>query len=227
MQVISLQSALKLTFDNEYQRKNLVKDKALFDYINTFHKCECNVSVSERENGTYWLEHTKFVLDNDVIGVVIRYDEYRKKYSFYGNWDQRILKNLSSYQVSEIKKQFTEPRGVGKLNKKKIADWIKYEQDVYLACKKKNEELDDKVGNFLKTLAGQNVKWITQNEQTGEYKGEIVKNGIEYKFNIENGCISQKMEIYFQVPNNLESFLLLSDNKINRKNKLERILKNS
>ncbi len=225
MQVISLKSALKLNIDNEYQRKNLDKDKELLEHINTFHKCECYVKVSDREDGTYWVEHTKFVLDNEVIGVVIRYDSYRKKYSFYGDWNTSDMKNLSSYQISDIRKTFTEPRGVGKLNKKKITDWIKFEEDVYLACKKKNNELDDKVGKFLKTLAGQDVKWRTQNEQTGVYVGEIVKNGIEYKFSIENGFISEKVSIHYKVSNNINSFLLLSDNKINRKNKLERILK--
>jgi hypothetical protein len=224
---ITLESALKLKFDNEYQIKNLLKAKELLDHINTFHKCECYVTTSNRSDGIYWLEYMKFVLDNEIIGVVIRYDEYRKKYSFYGDWDSRQFENLSTYQMSDIRKQFTEPRGVGKLNKKKIAEWIKYEEDIYLESKKKNLELNDKVSDFLKTLVGQNINWHKNKPEEGVYNGEIIKNGIKYSFNIADGCINQKVEIYYQVPNSLESFLLLSDNKINRKNKIERILKNS
>ena len=107
------------------------------------------------------------------------------------------MKNLSHYQISDIKQTFTEPRGVGKLNKKKIADWIKYEEEVYFACKKKNEERDDNVVDFLKTLVGQNIKWLKNKPESGIYSGEIIKNGIKYTFNISDGYINDVNMFFF------------------------------
>jgi len=219
----TISKALKMNLGNEYHLKNLKASFEVYKEINKFHPCYSEVELVERDN-EYWHEHTKFLLKNDVIDVVIRFDDYRKRYSFYGNWNSYDMKNLSHYQISDIREKFTEPRGVGKLSKKKIADWIEYEESVYLACKIQNEEFEDKVGNFLETLKGENITNYREDNNRGEWSGSIIKNGIEYKFNISDGCISENISIHYTVSSTLNSFKLLSDNKINRENKIRRIL---
>jgi len=222
--IVTISKAVEMKMYNEYHERNLKEDYEVYKEINKFHHCFSKVELSETTGDSYWHESTKFLLKNDVIDVIIRYDSYRKRYSFYGDWDTSDLKNLSHYQISDIRKKFKEPRGVGKLSKKKITDWIKYEEDVYLACVKKNNELDNGVNSFLDSLKGENVNWFNQNPERSQWSGEIVKNGVVFKFSIDNGCVSQKIEVHYKTPSTLEAFKLLSDNKINRENKLKRIL---
>jgi len=215
MQNYSLSETLKLNFDNEYQRKNIEEASKLHELIYKFHPCDTIFAVSKREND-YCLEHINHYLINDVCPIRISYNSYRKKYSFYyeSNFD-----NVSSYRQGEIAKQFKEPKNVGVLNKKKIEDWIKYNQVVYLAMKAENEKRSDEVAKFLDSIKNENVRWWDNNKS-----GEIIKNGIKFTFRIENGYVTQKIEIYYKVPNTLEAFNILSDNRINRENKLKRII---
>lgn len=215
--IVTIYKAITLKMYNEYHKKNLKEDYEIFKEINKFQHCYSEVKLTKRDENTYWHEHTRFLFKGDIINVVIRYDSYRKRYSFYGDWNTSDMKNISIYQIHDIRKKFKEPRGVGKLTKKKIADWIKYETDVYLAVKKANDEHNDKVITFLRSLDGENIKWFTNDPDRGQWNGEIVKNGLVYKFSINDGYINQKIEVYYKTPSTLDAFKLLSDNKINLK----------
>ena len=215
----TLAEALKLNISNKYHSETLEKDKVVFDNINKFYPCECECEVSQHEDGDWYLDHSRFYLINDVCKIVIRFDSYRKKYNFYFTEN---FSNISHYQISDIRKSFDAPQNVGVLTTKKIEKWVKYEQDVYLAIKKKSDELSNGVDTFLKTLEGENVKWFNNNNNKS---GEIVKNGIKFSFSISDGYVSKKIEIYYDVDNTLEMFKKLSDNKLGLENKLERLVK--
>lgn len=220
---IQLSEALKniKKFKNEFQQKRLIEASNLLETIKKVHPCECIVKTSD-----YYLDYITFYLKNDVCAIKINYDTYRKRYSFHYDGSTNLFKNLSHYQISNIREKFTEPRGVGVLNKKKVADWIKHEQDVYLALKEEDEKLNDKVGSFIKKIENEKkLKWHFYDDKNQVYRGSILKNGIEYNFSIENGYITEKVSINYEVSNSLESFKILSDNKLNRPKKLERILK--
>lgn len=218
MERITLAEALKRKFDNEYQRNTLQQAKEENEHINKFHPCETFVSVSKRDND-YWLEHYLHYLKNDVCPIRINYDRFRKKYHFYYDCD---FENISSYTISEIQKKYEAPKKVGVLTTKKIQDWIKYNQNIYLDVKSESEKHTDNIESFLESIKGENVRFFNDGKS-----GEIVKNGIKYSFKIENGYVSEKIEIHYRVENTLENFRLLADNKINRENKLNRILENS
>ena len=214
---IDLSEALKRTYSNEYHQKTLDKAKVQLDLINKFHPCTCKVEIYERDGGEFYLERTNFYLESDVCTMMINYQEYQKKY--YIHFSEKFV-NLDHYKISEITKRFKAPQNIGVLTTKKIQNWIKHEQDVYLALKQRDEELSNNVESFLETIKGEDVRWFNDNKS-----GEISKNGIIFKFEISNGYVSKKISIDYKVDNTLEAFKLLSDNKINREKKLKNILK--
>ncbi len=215
---ITLSEALKLNIDNKFQVETLLKTKEEVDKINKFYPCECFCEVHKNSNDGYYLDHTDIFLINDVCKIRINYSSYTKKYSIYYNSNFNNI--LDHNKISEVRKKFKEPQKIGVLTTKKIENWIKHEQNVYLALAKEDERLTNNVENFLKTLIGEDVKWYNNNKS-----GEIVRNGVRYSFSIDKGYVSQKVELHYGVENTLESFRLLSDNKINRVSKLERITK--
>lgn len=197
---IKLSEALKLNFSNKYHIEELEKAKIRLDLINKFYPCECEVNVS----GEY-LDHIRFYLINNVCKITIHYHEYKKRYTFH--CDEKFV-NLDYHQIQDIYKESPAPQGVGVLSTKKIENWVKREQEVYLALVEKDGELTNKVSAFLKTLENEDVRWFKQDVQ-----GEMIKNGIKFSFKIENGYIYRTLELHYEVPSTLESFKLLSNNK--------------
>jgi len=217
MQKITLVEALKQNFDNEYQRNTLQEAKEEHVHINKFHPCETCITVTKRDNN-YWLEHYSHSLKNDVCDIRIKYNKFRKKYYFH--YDSNF-ENVSSYIISDIEKKYEAPKNVGVLTTKKIQDWIKYNQNIYLDVKAESEKRTDNITSFLESIKGENVRFFNDGKS-----GEIIKNGIKYSFKIENGYVSEKIEIHYTIENSLHNFKLLADNKIYRENKLNRILEN-
>jgi len=209
--IITIEEAIKLDFYNEYHQKRVIQIKEQYDIINDVHQCDCEVHVSEREDGSVYFDHHNFYLVNDTCQIQIRHDSYSKKYTFFYSED---FKNLSVYQKSDIRDKFKAPRGVGKLTKKKIADWIKYETDIYKACKEKDKNLNNDVSEFLESIKDEDVRFFGKDEKRNHYSGEIIKNGIKFTFKIENGYVQKAILIDYTVSATLDNFKLLSNNKI-------------
>lgn len=213
---ITLTEALKLNFDNEYYKNKLQEAKEQHEKINKFYPCE-TICVFTQTDSKYFFEYVRHYLINDVCNILINYDNYSKKYYIHYNEN---FENLSSYLIKNITKNFKAPKKIGVLSTKKIKDWIEYNQNVYLALKAENDKRSDEITNFLNSIKGENIHWIEHNKS-----GEIIKNGIVFTFKIENGYITQDIRIHYNVPKTFEAFKLLANNKINRENKLLRILK--
>jgi len=203
---VSLEKALSFDYSNEYNLKNLLEFKKFVSVVKMFHPCTSECSVNEYEDN-YYFDHGTVYLTNDVCKIKI--NQYKNNYNIYldENFD-----NLTVYNIQNIKENFTEPKNIGVLSTKKINDWIEYQQQVYLACKEKNEEKSNVVSTFLKSIEKEDVKWWDNKKQ-----GEIIKNGIIFKFKIETGYVSSKIEIYYKVDNTIEDFNKLADNKFTKK----------
>lgn len=213
---VKLEEALKLQYGNPYHKEQVLNAKKLFDDVNKFYPCECECEIEETENGLYF-EHAKHYLINDICPITVSYGSYRKKYHFSRTSD---FKNISNWIVTEAEKKYEKPNQVGVLSKKKISDWVTYHQNIYLEIKKADDERGDDVSRFLETLKGEDVKWLRDDKKSGE----IVRNGLRYHFVINDGYVSESIELLYSVDKNLKNFKLLSDNKINRENKINRIL---
>ena len=145
------------------------------------------------------------LLNHDYLELRISKNS-KGKYSIYA-YNLRDFKNIDSYDLKKAQTQFTEPNQIGVLTTKKINAWIEYFESVYNHLKSLDEKQGNEVEIFLKSIEGLPINW--NYKKTG---GEIIKNGIRFKFSIDNGSVSQRIELEY-ISNNLETFLKLSDNK--------------
>ena len=184
--------------------KNILTD---ITAISKFYTCYPLFKVYNENNSKdviYYLN--EIFLTHPTLKISIRYSY--KKYSFYCE-DIRELKNITYYTEKEAKKKLTEPKQVGVLTTKKIQDWVDYYTNLYNALKVQNDGNTNVINDFLKSIEHLNVRW-SQNK----ISGSIVTNGIEFTFKINETHVSQSINIHYNMANNLETFLKLSDNKI-------------
>lgn len=196
----------KFNFDlGEYQEKDIEKAVNLSNEVSKFFPSEVCFTTSLQDEKEYF-EHTFVRLIHPEMFISISYDDYRKKYNIYL---REYFHDLSTHQNSEIERSFEKPRNIGVLNAKKITDWVNYWESVYEACTNLRKANNSKETAFLKELenSGLEIRW-----DRNKKSGEIVKNGIEYSFSIQNGRISQKISINYKVDNDLKSFIALSTN---------------
>jgi hypothetical protein len=198
---ISLSEALKLDIQNNWHKSRLLSNKELVDNIKKFYPCDCLVDIYTKTNT---IESIRIFLINDICKIQISFDTYRKKYNIFSNEN---YKNLSNYDLSNISRKYKEPNNIGVLTTKKIEAWVKYIQDIHNECIIKNNQLTNEVDSFLDSIKNENVKWWDNNTS-----GEIIKNGIVFRFKIEKGYVSKKIEIHYSVGNELEVFKKLSNN---------------
>jgi hypothetical protein len=215
---VTLSEILELKFDNNYHYTEIERIKEEVEKINKFYPCHVIFTISQwDEDGIIKnsLNYHSIFLDNDICKIKI--SKYKDQYSIHLNDN---FDNVSYYSIENIKKNFKKPNNIKVLNKKKLSDWVEYWNNIYLEIKKLSDVHSDIERDFLESIKNENVSW------NGDKKsGYILKNGIRYIFKIEQGYITEKLEIDWNVKNTFETFKLLSDNKINREAKLRRILK--
>lgn len=202
---ITLLEINKYDLGNKYHNEQIEKAKELNNNVSKFWPCETFIELNEYE-GKYYLNHIETFLINDVCKIKISWDSYRKKYNIFSNerWN-----NISNWDLTKIKEKHKEPNNIGVLTTKKIESWVKYIQSIHIECNKKESELSNNVQQFIDSIKDENVNW--NNDKTS---GEIVKGGIVFKFKIENGHISKKIEIHYKVNSDLETFKKISKNML-------------
>lgn len=198
--------ALNLNIGNEYHRERINAAIKQVEEFNTFIPCELVFKLSEGDNDLYF-EYTEIKII-DPLNFVISFDSYRKKYTIYLRSINEDFKNITHYTIQEAQKNLIEPKQIGVLTTKKVNDWLNYYRELYAALKVINEQNSDKVKQFLKSIEGQPVRWFNNNKS-----GEIVKNGLVFKFKIEETYISTSIEVHYKTGSDLNDFLKLADNK--------------
>lgn len=200
---------LGLNIENEYTLRNIKEQQQHAEEINKLKPCKLFFKIEEHDGQKYF-QYNRILIEENGLTFVIKFDEYRKKYFIFCD-NINDLTNLNHYTETQIRKEFTKPNEIGKLSVKKLNDWIKYETDVHNKLKEINDKNDDKKAQFLKSLEGHPVKWYNDGNS-----GEIIKNGLKFSFTIEKEYISKRIEIYYETSNDLETFLKLTDNKLNK-----------
>ena len=179
---------------------------SLADEVSAFHPAEVKIIVSYEDNLIVF-ERAEVRLKHPSLLIGISYSTYNKQYSLYCD-SFRMLLNVDNGYDREIRNSLKEPNNIGKLSTKKIGEWITYYEKCYAAMKEYNDVNAQREKEFRESLKGLDVKW-----GEGGKSGRLVKNGIEFNFRIYPTYISKKLEIRYSVDSDLESFLMLSDNK--------------
>ena len=153
-----------------------------------------------------------------VIKNVTRCIKYNGKYYFpYGKGPYTIHEFIPSTLRQFYRRKINEedivvPNKVGTMTEKKMKEWVDYQSLINLRCEEKKLEIENKKIAFKKRL----VKIAP--EKVNDTYGEVVKNGISYKWNMnEDGDTGERVEIASSAvlhTNSLtELFEMLSDNK--------------
>ena len=187
---------------NDFEQKTVNQYKEEANEISKFFPASVYVEISEFEGRKYF-DYCTINIDNTNINVL--HSIYPKPhYHFYS---VLTFQNLTKYDIDAIRKQFETPQKVGVLSLKKIQSWINYLNSVDEVCKVENDKYKNEIDLFLKSIEGLPVKW------NGSKKGEIIKNGIVFEFEISETYVSKKIKVHYKPENTLENFLKLSDNQ--------------
>lgn len=170
-----------------------------------FYPCEVVLMFNQYDNKEHF-EHSIVELKNDLCSISISKD-WRGK-NFHIGTNDYVANNLNSYQKNDIIKSFEAPNNIGVLSTKKIQQWIDYINRYVTEISDKDKENSNKIALFLESIKDEPVKWYAENK-----RGAIIKNGLRYEFNIDNGCIDEKIILEYFWGQNLELFKQLSDNK--------------
>lgn len=198
----------KLERNDEYIKNQIQKAKDFSKEVSQHYGNETLIDLSEQDGKLYY-ERSECKLNHEYLELRIN---YRKKY-YISCPSIPKLKNVSHYTVTEQEKKLVKPNDIGVLNTKKIQQWIKYYEALYYACEQIDTANLMKKTTFLHELRDLTkdleIKWFKDGTQ-----GEIEKNGIIFKFEINEEYISKKIELSYKVENDLQSFLNLADNKL-------------
>jgi len=191
---------------SDYNQKSLTEVINTSEKVSQFYPSQVILNFQE-EDGKEYYQYAEIKMNYKGYDFYIKYWEQKKKFIIYEDFTRR-LKNVDRYALASIKEKIQEPQQIGVLSEKKILNWFEY----YLAVIQEAIKIDIEKGSekdaFLKSIEGLPVKWWNNGKS-----GEIIQNGVKFSFTISETYISKKIEIYYSVPNDLESFLKLSDNQ--------------
>jgi len=204
---LSLGEFKKLDIANDVLSSTLFEStEKLAKEVSEFYPATIVFDVYEHEGKKHY-NNMLIQLENDLCPLYIWYYNYRKRYSVFCPAISSF-ENVEGSTATRLLNEIDAPVTMGKLSTKKITDWINYYNLGYSKAVELDKANKAKKDAFLKSLEGENVRWIKDGKN-----GEIVKNGIEFSFCIQTEYVTKKIQIYYEVPNSLESFKALSDNK--------------
>jgi hypothetical protein len=194
---------------SEYQNRDLTQLIKICEEINSFYPCQIYLNF-RLENGAEYYDYSEIKAIYKETEFYIKYWEYKKKYIIYPKDLRTTFKNIDNYTLRSIEENIKEPQQIGVINLKKLVSWFEYHLAVIDEAAKIDAENRNKEEIFLKSIEGLPVEWSSNKKS-----GEILQNGILFKFSIGPTYISKKVEINYNVSNELESFLKLSKNQYN------------
>jgi hypothetical protein len=194
---------------NEYQNRDLTALIKRSEEINFFYPCQVYLKFDEHEGQEYY-HHAEIKAIYKETVFYIKYWDHKKKYVIYPEELTNRFKNIDHYTLRRIKENIKEPQQIGVVNLKKLVNWFEYHLAVIDEAQKIDGANGSEEAKFLKSIEGLPVEWSSNKKS-----GEILQNGILFKFSIGPTYISKKIEINYKVSNELESFLKLSKNQYN------------
>lgn len=201
--------ALKLS---EYQTDEIKKDRHLCKEVSNFYPARVVYYVSQSQSNpkNFHFERSEVLLNHALEIRVTFYTHPKKYFGIYAPLD--FIQPVSRSDKSAAERQLTEPQKIGVLTRKKIDQWVKYFEDLRELLIKKQAENLEMQNDFKTSLLPHAVRWSNDNETAGY----IEKNGIGFKFRIEESNIQTTIYLCNSINSDLSTFLKLSNNKLNR-----------
>lgn len=199
----------KLNLNNlsEYKIKEIQANENLAAEVSKFHPARAVYTVNEENGIKYLSDWNPVLLDHPTLRLEIGKRRQGSKV-YYSVIFRERYENLQHHEIQRLLENLKEPNSIGVLNAKKIQDWIKYYEDRHRILSEANNANANEIEKFIRSLDGLPVQWYDNKK-----KGEIIKNGIVFKFEIGTSYIFQKFEVHYSVNANLTNFLRLADNK--------------
>jgi hypothetical protein len=191
---------------NEFQSRDLTNLIKVNEEFSKFYPSSVFLAVSD-DAPLNCYEYTYISATYKNLNFSVRYSEHKKKYTIYCE-DLRKFQNVTTYTRREIEKNTKEPQNIGVLNLKKIISWFDYYVEIYKELEKADQNNADLKNAFLDSIKDLPVVW--NYDKKG---GEIVKNGVVFEFKIEETYVRQIVKLDYKVPNTLEAFFKLAENK--------------
>ena len=208
-QRISKEQFLKENFElSDYNKKGIESDEKLAVEISKFYPAYILIDISEYDNKRHYESSGVYM---DYNGLKFSINRYSKQYRIYCI-DLENLKNVNYHDKASVKSSIaSEPNNIGVLTTKKIMQWLEYYEKFHNTLKELNNKNSNKIASFYKSIEHLPFKY-----GNGKKTGYIVKNGIEYSFEVSENHISERIRLHYSAPNSIETFLKLSDNKYNQ-----------
>jgi len=115
------------------------------------------------------------------------------------------LKNVDYHFINKVRSTFLKPYNFSIISTKIIQDWVTYYENIYEEALKENNKNALIIQTFKNSIKDCIVNWEVENEV-----GEIIKNGLVYRFTINTNRISERILIDPNYNQNLELFLNLT-----------------
>lgn len=119
--------------------------------------------------------------------------------------DSDLFRNYLPYDWDE---KNPEPNKIGVVSDRKMNDWAEYLNRRYNTAVEIRDNKDNIIAEFWKSINALNPAQYDRfvvSQDLGE--GEIVKNGLRFRFKIEQGgYINQKIDVYYMSGNTLDTF---------------------
>lgn len=200
---------------NEYQKREELNAQEL---ANSFKDCGFNAYVKKGN------DNNDYLVIVETSGREYQARKWRDNNIMLSEYPYKHYKTVSSYKAGEIHKNIFVSNNMKVLTSKKISEKIKEIDTYHETLTGLEVENIQKQIFFLSLLSVyKDVKYSYKKEYNDKNElvnteeitgGEMIKNGIVFEFEIcQDGYIKQDVKLHYSIPNDLKSFLALSENK--------------
>ena len=191
---------------NEFRNRDLTELIKINEEFSRFYPSQVFLAVPDNAPLNH-IEYMYIGAKYKNLNFWVRYSEHKKQYTISCDEMQKFP-NVTYYTRQDIEKNMKAPQNIGVLNLKKIISWFEYYAEVYDKLAKADQINADHKNAFLDSIKDLPVVW-----HHNKKSGEIEKNGVIYEFTIEETYVRQSIKLSYKVPNTLEAFFKLSENK--------------
>lgn len=133
----------------------------------------------------------------------------------FNNWSGNKTRTLSlfndnteynKYLPYNWESENQAPAKVGVLSDKKLKAWYEYLMSKKQAAENEKNKRENKVNLFLDKIKSIDTSKF-DDSFVSEKSGHFVCNGLRYSYTIENGFISENIQVHYSCKKNLDSFL--------------------